>query len=577
MIRVLSSSNRSSNKIVELIYKNQNLTSDQLIADAFSEYFSKVATDLESNLPPCHVNPLSFVRGCHSESSLFLSPVSVSECTDIIANLKSSAEPIDTVPVKIFGRFLCYYVETLCDIINLSFVSGVYPSLLKLAVVIPIYKKGDRSDINNYRPICMLPFVSKVFERCLHTRIYSYLTSRNLLTNAQFGFRAGFSTSDAISVLTEELYSALNERDGVLSVFVDIRRAFDTVNHNILLGKLEMYGVRGPPLELIRSFLLDRRNHVKVNSAFSKITFSNIGVPQGSVLGPLLFIIYVNDLPQISNLIKTIMFADDTVLSFRGNSMEGISQTCNAELATFYDWSLANRLSVNAEKSFYNQVTLSRSITQSLPPIITLGDGTLHRSPTLKYLGVFMDEKLNFEDHIKYICKKVSKSIGIIQSLRNTLPCSTLKSLYFALVHPYLNYCNIVWGGTSKKYLEPLFILQKRAIRIINKKPFLSHTNSLFLESSILKLDDLFKFNLLIYMFRGRLDQRFIRPNNYLTRFNCQLLPEFQRLTLTQRSLNFIGPYYWNKLPSSIQSSPNLRLFKKNLKLHLLTSYLESA
>ena len=312
----------------------------------------------------------------------------------------------------------------------------------------------------------------------------------SILTSSQFGFRPGISTADAISSLSEFLYDSLNNRFSTITVFVDFRRAFDTVNIEILLRKLYSYGIRGISHKLFSSYLANRSHFTLVNGASSSVRSSRIGVPQGSVLGPLLFLIYINDLPNVSKVSNTVLFADDTTLSFKNANINELFKICNIEMANFSKWAVANRLSINTEKTFYCVVS-NRNLNYNSYPNVLLDGQNIDRVEKLRFLGVIFDDQLKFNHHIDFISKKVSKSTGILNRIKNHVPHSILKLLYSSLIYSHFSYCNLIWGGTFSSHIQRLVLLQKKSIRIINNSNYLAHTNELFIKNSLLKMADI--------------------------------------------------------------------------------------
>ena len=567
-IRKLTSNKVSSDGIKRIVKNNVELTDSFDIAVAFNEYFCNIAHDLDQNLPPSNFDYLSNVRS--NNFSFYLNPVSTHECSKIISQLKITKTSKDQIPVRLFIQHHAQYLEIICDLINLSFSKAVFPRVLKLATIIPIFKKGDSFTLGNYRPISILPTLSKVYEKCLYNRLLSFFTKHSILINNQFGFRRNISTSDAVTQLTEYQYNVLNSREIAINVFVDFQKAFDTISRNILLLKLKKYGIRGLPLMLLESYLGGRQQCVRVNGVCSPFCATTYGVPQGSILGPLLFLIYVNDMPNISSNFSPVLFADDTTLCFRGENIENLVELCNNELHKFSQWCVGNRLSLNLDKTFCIVVT-NRNINCDIQ--VSINNRFLQLETSGRFLGMIFDNRLKFKEHIEMICKKISRSIGILYRLRNYLPLSTMTSLYYSLVFPYLNYCIQIWGGTYQSHLNRLEILQKRTIRIVNNAQYYSHTLPLFKSSFVLKLSDVYRFNVAVYMFKNRSDDQYARQHLYNTRGRSELLPSYQRLTVSQQSLSFSGPNIWNSIPQEVREQPNIKLFKKYLKNYLLSNY----
>ena len=292
MIRtVLSTKNYDKKYIKSIVWNGLEYSGDVEVANAFNDYFSTIARDLEISLPITNVDPLSFINYA-SSSSFFLSPVTNFECSTIIKNLKNTSQTKNSISVGVLKLHEEILSPIICDMINQSFLTGCFPDSLKVACILPIHKKNDPANIENYRPISLLPLISKIFEKAMHTRLLDFLSRRNILSKHQFGFLPGRSTELAILELIERNYEALNKKLNSINVFIDFRRAFDTIDHKILLRKMEAYGVRGVSLCLFKNYLSDRYQYVKINNSSSRFCRVHQGVPQGSVVGPLLFLLY---------------------------------------------------------------------------------------------------------------------------------------------------------------------------------------------------------------------------------------------------------------------------------------------
>ena len=377
--------------------------------------------------------------------------------------------------------------------------NGFFPKSLKIAKIIPIFKKGEKSDPSNYRPISILPYLSKIFEMIIHCRLTSYLSNNSIISPHQFGFQRGISTLDAVISFTEQIYHALNTKQSILNIFIDYDKAFDTLNHEILLRKLLKYGISGTAFMLFSNFLRDRQQYVQYKTAISTIKTCNIGVPQGSILSPVLFLMLINDLPSLSNNFVATMFADDCSLQFCGSNLNSLIMTCNNDLRLFEQWSNANKLSINVRKT---QFMLISNIETAIQPDIFLSNVPLDIVEKYMFLGIEIDNNVRFNEDIISIRDKISKSIGILFRLCDTIPRYCLKSIYFALIQPYIDYCLPVYGGTYEVHLNPLYVLQKSALRAINNCTYYDNINRMFFNCKILKLHDLYKLDLATYMYK---------------------------------------------------------------------------
>ena len=451
---------------------------------------------------------------------------------------------------------------------------------MKIAKVIPIFKKGDKKEVNNYRPISLLTGISKILERIIYTRLINFLQVNDIFSNFQFGFRQKHSTSHALLTFIEKVTQAIDKHSHMLGIFLDFSKAFDTINHKILLKKLYHYGIRGKALEWFRSYLSNRQQYVCVNDAKSHTQNIECGVPQGSILGPLLFIIYINDFHRSSSILSFILFADDSNLFFSHPNPHALLNIVNAELKKVTEWIKANKLSLNLLKTKY---MLFSNTIETLPGHIIFDETPLEKVTLIKFLGVYVDCKLSWKHHITTTCKTISRNIGVINKLKYVLPSSVLLMLYSSLILPYLNYGILVWGNTHQVLLDKLLLLQKKSMRIIFNLHPRTHTDDLFFHNKILKVKDLYLFHLgqLMFNFKTKnlpkiFDQTFNRNDlfhNYPTRRSNEYhLPLF-RTILAQNTFVYTGPNYWNNLDNNLKIITSIHSFKNKLKQLLLQPY----
>ena len=359
----------------------------------------------------------------------------------------------------------------------------------------PLHKKESKLNYLNYRPISLLSVFSKIYEKLLYTRIYSYLDKKDLIYSKQFGFRSKHSTNHAIISITEYIRKLLDDGQYVCGIFVDLEKAFDTVNHNLLCEKLEYYGLRGNTNKLIKSYLSNRKQYVSLNGFDSEIRDISCGVPQGSSLGPLLFLIYINDFRLCLDKTSSGHFADDTFILYNSKNPKTIETVINHELKLMTKWLRLNKLSLNAGKTelifFHSQ---KRKLDYSNISI-KLNRRRLIPVDYVKYLGMLIDKYLTWNFHINELCKKLGRANGILSKLRYNAPLEICIQVYYAIFYSHLNYgCN-VWGLANNENIKKIEVLQKKCIRIISFAPFNSHTNQLFIALKLLKVKDIIKLN----------------------------------------------------------------------------------
>ena len=544
-------------------------TDGSKIAEELNSFFTNVGSQIHNSLPDVSEAQMSY----SNVSSFFLSPVTPSEIKTFIMSLKNTKTEQNCVPVSILKQCSDILCVPLSILINKSFCTGVFPQILKKARITPIFKSGDPCMVGNYRPISVLHPLSKVFERSFLVRFSGFIDENRLISHNQFGFVKGKNTQDALIKFTETMYENLNNRKVSAAIYLDLRKAFDCVHHGTLLHKLKSYGFRGVSHQWIKSYLSNRNQYVKIDHFKSESQIISTGVPQGSLIGPALFILFINDLSDISEEIDILLYADDTTILLSDSEYENVVFKGNSNLLKIDNWLKCNRLALNVDKSSWMLYTNRHIDTSDSHSHMNIDNLPLKFCANTKSLGVTFDSNLNFKSHIENIVGKISKTVGVFYKIKSLVPNQVLISLYYSLVYPYLIYCVLIWGGTFRSYLDKILLLQKKIVRIITNSEYLAHSDPLFHRTGILKIQEIYDYQLSIFAYKNQNNFTSF-THEYQTRFRDIAVPTFQRLSISQRSLSYAAPSMFNSLPNEVKNSRSLPMFKKKCKTYLLDRYL---
>ena len=343
------------------------------------------------------------------EETVFLNPVTDDELLTIVHKCKSKASKgYDGIDMNLVKKIIPFILVPLKHICNSSLEQGVFPDDMKIARVIPLFKSGDDQTVSNYRPISLLPQFSKILENIFNSRIMNFLNAKQVLYFRQYGFRKNMSTSMAIMDLVEEITNAMDKGKLTIGVFIDLKKAFDTVDHRILVDKLDHYGVRGVAKEWLSSYLGNRKQYVCFNGMNSSYSTVTCGVPQGSILGPTLFIMYVNDLYNVSSYLKSILFADDTSFFFEGSDLLEMCTNVSTEMNKLYTWFKVNKLSLNLSKTNFMVFGQPNAPCEYK---ISIDNIKIEQVNCIKFLGIYIDCKLTWSQHVNTIHTKIAKNL----------------------------------------------------------------------------------------------------------------------------------------------------------------------
>lgn len=508
--------------------------------------------------------------------SMSFFPTDRHEVASLIGTLDSnSACGGDKITIRFLKMFKELLTPPIVFICNLSFATGVFPSSFKTAVVCPIHKAGDRNNPSNYRPISLLPTLSKIIEKLVNRRLVSYMNKTNMLSENQYGFRAGRSTEDAVLRLTSLVTEYLDKGDCCVGVFLDLQKAFDTVSIPILLARLESSGVRGVVYSWFSDYLIGRRQVVKVDNYYSRSALCNYGVPQGSTLGPTLFLIYINSLCNLNVPgADTIMFADDTVVLFHNKTWDKVKEMAEVGLCHITAWLEQNLLTINSEKTKFLCFSKTKANSPSCNLSLTLHTypcnqniqtnchcPALSRIPTIRYLGVTVDDKLQWKQHLSVVSAKARKLIYIFKQLRIAADHRLLISTYKALCQCILTYCICIWGNAAKTHMIQLERAQRAVLKVALGLPYRFSTEQLYQQTKVLPVRKLYTL-LTLCRFHNKIVPYTPLKKRRVPRYNIPITHS----SLLKRHFITMAPRLYNKVLSSNKgidiTQMNLKAFK---------------
>jgi Reverse transcriptase (RNA-dependent DNA polymerase). len=498
----------SERKIKKSIFCPNNLS-----AVDYNIYLSNICNNILPTIEDSFSDFKEFlIRAPKPSCSFFMLPISDADVRNAFNNLKNCSGldyyGLNSLMIKACMECL---IEPITVLFNKCVDEGIWPDSLKICKIFPLHKKGDLDCMENFRPIATVPVVSKLFEIIIKHRLTTYFESKHIFSDAQYGFRKNRSTLKALTALVEAIVQGFDAGIHSNAKMCDLTKAFDCVNVDILLYKLDYYGVRGNMFDLLASYLTNRQQYVCVNDCESGLLTVESGVPQGSVLGPILFLIFINDLPYSIGDATCIVFADDTTLIARGDDL--ISNSFRAA----QNWFSANKLKLNVSK------------TQS----VLFSTDKRVESSTCNLLGLTLDTRLIWSSHIDRLCSRLSSQIFCIRQMRRCLSSDVLRTVYFAVFHSHLMYGVTLWGNSQSSHR--VFILQKAAVRTIEGAPYRATCLPLFQKYRIMTLPCIYIFQTLLQIHRN-LDtfQRHSDVHSYGTRNVDNLIQPFSRIRTTQ-------------------------------------------
>lgn len=547
--------------------------SDLETAEMLNTFFVRSVEDIHKSIP----SPPSALIQEDGESENRLNefqPISMSKLKEIVASLKDCAG-VDNITKRVMVDALDVIADQLLQIVNDSLQHGAFPEAWKKTMVIPLPKIAKSTKPEDHRPINILPLYEKVLETIVKEQLMSYVERTGTLLEEQSGFRKHHSCESALNLLLLKWKQYMEQGKVVLAVFVDLKRAFETIDRGKLKGVLKRIGISGNVLKWFHSYLENRVQVTKYNACVSSATAVDLGVPQGSVLGPLLFILYINDVKKTLRRAEINLFADDTVIFVVANSLQECYDVMNDELKMYSDWLKWKKLKLNVTKTKYMVVT--RRLNTDVNGSIEIDGEEVQRVETMKYLGVMLDEKLNFNEHINYTIRKAARKFGVLCRIHRYLTTEAKIVIYKSIIAPHFDYCASILFLASKQQMRRMQILQNKVMRLILRCDRL--TPRVFMLDCLqwMSVRQRVEYNTLVFVYRVTqgMAPQYLRStvvygrdvHRYETRQAGDLRLLNFRKNCTQNSLFYKGYGLFNQLPEAAKQASNLREFKNLCKV----------
>lgn len=545
------------------------ISGEQEIVEQFNTHFSTIGQNLAQHIP----TPQNQFQEEETPNTIYLEPTYIVEIYNIVQSLKNNCAPgEDNITKNDIVLLFDSVGDIIVNLINTTLSSGIFPDELKIAKITPIFKKGSHTELGNYRPISVLTTFSKIVEKVIKSRTIAFVEKYFKFDKYQYGFQKKSNTLGATTDLVEHITEELDKNKYVLCVFIDLQKAFDTVDINILLEKLNKMGIRGVANNLMRTYSKNRKHYTVLGEHKSKIAELNVGVAQGSVLGPVQYLLYVHSLQYLGLRAKYYKFADDTVLVFSASDTKNLEKLVNDDLKLYYSWLCKNKLSININKSVY--MTIKQKNKPKCEINVYLNNVKLIEVSEYKYLGLVLTNRLTWEPHIQNVMKKIAPMVGAIRRCTELLNDNSRNLLYNSFILPHLRYLIPCWGNAPQYLMDKVQRTQNKAIKTIFKFEYLTPTEEIYDRTRLLDIKKLKTFEQvkLIYNVKNKqiktnLEIETVRSyHTYPVRCANHLRNANVRTTKAQNSPLYQCIETFNKIPRLILEVKTVKELCHNLK-----------
>lgn len=552
---------KNNNSVIENLKQGNNKSYEEILND-INKYYIRACPDLQVN----QEFALKHVKT--SQKTIFLYPTSQNEICSIIQGLKNKKSTgQDEIPVSLIKSVAEEVSGPLSFLVNVCLETGIFPDDLKVAKVKPIYKKGDEREIKNYRPIALLNNFSKIFEKAIYNRLIGFFETENLLSDFQNGFRKEKSTIRAVYQALEKILNSLNKSRETVAMCLDLSKAFDSVDHSLLLEKLARCGIRGVSLRLLTSYLAGRRQYIADDGHESDVEVVRRGVPQGSILGPLLYVIYTNELPGVVS--DAVQFADDVNITLSTENEEQMSQSIFGTLSLLENWFASNNLLLNVDKSQLIKFSYKKNAISTTYKSGSREIGTLN---CVTFLGIKVDHRLDWARHIDSLAGRIASCCYALRVIATHVGAETSKVAYHAYIHSRLKYGIIFWGDSSEA--GRIFVLQKRCIRNMYNLKQIETCRQKFKDSKILTLPSTYILEAVMFVKKNPdLFSELNRGHLHDTRQKYNLKNVKCNFSFIQKNVQFKLTKIFNKIPIEIRTMENKKCKKTLISILLEKCY----